>query len=156
MSHYRIVQDYPHPPHKVWRALTDPALVPRWTASGRGGRPVGFVPQVGTRFQLVGKPTIGWNGVVDCQVLEVCAPSLLRYSWQGGPDDDVTEVTCRLAPHGPGTRLRFEHHGFTGLGGFLMARLLASVRKKMLTVGLPAVLDGLEDGGRPDHVTTAS
>jgi uncharacterized protein YndB with AHSA1/START domain len=83
MSGYRIVQDYPHSLGKVWRALTDPALIPLWTATGRGARPVGFSKQVGTRFQFVGKPTVGWNGVVDCEVLEVREQSLLRYSWIG-------------------------------------------------------------------------
>jgi uncharacterized protein YndB with AHSA1/START domain len=38
MAEIRIVRDYPHPPEKVWRALTDPALIPRWTATGAGGR----------------------------------------------------------------------------------------------------------------------
>jgi len=33
------------------------------------------------------------------------------------------------------------------VGGFLLAKLLSSVRKKMLTVGLPAVLDDLDDDG---------
>ena len=36
LSHYRIVNEYPHPPAKVWRALTDPALVPLGTSTGKG------------------------------------------------------------------------------------------------------------------------
>ena len=40
MSDIRIVRDYPHPLAKVWRAVTDPALIPLWTATGPGrGRP---------------------------------------------------------------------------------------------------------------------
>ena len=31
MSDIRIVRDYPHPPAKVWRVVTDPALIPLWT-----------------------------------------------------------------------------------------------------------------------------
>jgi uncharacterized protein YndB with AHSA1/START domain len=141
MSEYKIVQDYPHPPELVWRALTDPELVPRWTATGQGGRPVGFSTEVGTRFQLVGRPRPGWNGVVDCELLEARAPALLRYSWRGGGDDEVTQVACRLEPHAGGTRLTFEHTGFTGIGGYLVSRILASARKKMLRVGMPTVLD---------------
>jgi uncharacterized protein YndB with AHSA1/START domain len=148
MSEYRVVNDYPYSPARVWHALTDPALVPLWTATGQGGRPVGFAPAVGTRFQFVAKPMPGWSGIVDCEVLEARAPSLLRYSWVGdAKDDDVTQVTYRLEPHHAGTRFTCEHTGFTGVGGFLVSRILASVRKKMLRVGLPAVLADIDDDG---------
>ena len=71
MSDIRIVRDYPHPPAKVWRAVTDPALIPLWTATGAGGRTEGFAATVGTKFRFVAKPKPGWNGVVNCEVLEV-------------------------------------------------------------------------------------
>jgi uncharacterized protein YndB with AHSA1/START domain len=150
VSDIRIVRDYPHPPAKVWRAVTDPALIPRWTATGAGGRPEGFAPVVGTKFRLIAKPKPGWNGVVDCEVLEVNEPSRLRYSWIGGDGGgDVTEVTYRLEPHAGGTRFTYEHTGFTGVGGVFMSKLLGHVRRKMLSVGLPAVLDDLDDDGAP-------
>lgn len=148
MSEFTIVQDYPHAPAKVWRALTDPALIPLWTSEGRGGRPVGFSTAVGTQFQYVAKPMPGWDGIVRCQVLESREPSLLRYTWRGGDKDDVTTVTCRLEPHGGGTRFTWEHTGFTGIGGFIVSKMLASVRRKMLSVGLPAVLADLGDDGK--------
>lgn len=148
MSGIHIVRDYPHPPAKVWRAVTDPELIPLWTATGRGGRPAGFVPVPGTRFQFVAKPLPGWRGIVDCEVLEVREPSLLRYSWTGEENGRPTHITYRIEPlAGGGTRFTFDHSGFTGPGGFVMARLLGSVRKKMLTAGLPAVLDDLDDTG---------
>lgn len=144
MSDIRIVRDYPHAPAKVWRALTDPALIPLWTAAGAGGRPDGFAATAGTKFRFVAKPKPGWNGVVDCEVLEVNEPSLLRYSWTGGDGGgDVTEVAYRLEPHAGGTRFTYEHTGFAGIGGAFMAWLLGRVRRKMLTAGLPAVLDDL-------------
>ena len=147
MSVIRIVRDYPHPPAKVWRAVTDPELIPLWTATGAGGRPEGFSTVVGTKFRLVAKPKPGWNGIVDCEVLEVQEPSLLRYSWTGDEGGDVTEVVYRLEPNAGGTRFTYEHTGFTGMGGIFMAKLLGSVRRKMLRVGLPAVLDDLGDEG---------
>lgn len=101
---------------------------------------------VGTRFRFVGKPVPGWDGVVDCEVLEVAEPSLLRFSWVGGAGEAPTRVTYRLAPHAGGTRFSYEHVGFTGIGGFLMVRLLGRVRRRMLTVGLPAVLDEVAAG----------
>ena len=145
MTSIHIVRDYPYPPATVWRAVTDPDLIPRWTATGAGGRPEGFVPLAGTKFRFVAKPRPGWNGVVNCEVLEVREPSLLRFSWVGDEGGAATYVTYRIEPNAGGTRFTFEHDGFTGAGGFLLAKLLGSVRRKMLTVGLPAVLDDLDD-----------
>jgi len=143
MSEIRIVRDYPYPAAIIWRALTDPELVPRWTATGAGGRPEGFAPVAGTKFRFVAKPKPGWNGIVNCEVLEVSAPSLLRYAWTGDGGGDVTEVTYRLQQQGAATRFTYEHTGFTGAGGFVLARLLGRVRRTMLDVGLPAVLADL-------------
>lgn len=144
MSAIHIVRDYPHPPRKVWRAVTDPELIPRWTATGAGARPEGFATVPGTRFRFVARPKPGWSGVVVCEVLEVREPSLLRYSWQDEGGGEVTEVAYRLQPHTGGTRFTYDHTGFTGVGGFLMARILGSVRTRMLGRGLPAVLDRLD------------
>jgi uncharacterized protein YndB with AHSA1/START domain len=149
VSEIRIVRDYPHPPAMVWRALTDPALVPLWTATGAGGRPEGFTPAVGTRFRFIAKPKPGWNGIVNCEVLEVNEPSLLRYSWTGDGGGDTTEVSYQLEPRPGGTRFSYQHTGFTGVGGAFMAALLGHVRRKMLNVGLPAVLSDLDDHGAP-------
>jgi uncharacterized protein YndB with AHSA1/START domain len=145
MSDIHITRDYPHPPATVWRAVTDPTLVARWTSTGRSGRPEGFAAVAGTRFRFVGRPVPGWNGIVDCEVLEAYEPSLLRYSWVGGGDSEATQVAYRIEPHGTGTRFTYEHTGFTGLGGFVMARvILGPVRKRMLDVGLPSVLDDID------------
>ena len=148
MSEIRIVRDHPHPPEKVWRALTDPALIPLWTSTGAGGRPEGFAPVTGTKFRFVAKPKPGWNGIVDCEVLEVDEPWLLRYSWaDGNGGGDVTQVAYRLQPRADGTRFTYEHAGFTGVSGLFMSTLLGRARTKMLSVGLPAVLDDLDDDG---------
>ena len=84
---------------------------------------------------------------MNCEVLEVNEPSLLRYSWAGDDGGGVTQVVYRLEPHAGGTRFSYEHTGFTGISGFFMARLLGRVRAKMLGAGLPAVLDDLDDQG---------
>lgn len=148
MSEIRIVQDYAYPPREVWRAVTDPDLITRWTATGRGGRPVGFATTVGTKFRFVGKPMPGWNGIVNCEVLEVAEPSLLRYSWTDDEGGATTYVTYRLEPAAGGTRFIYEHVGFTGVGGLMMSKLLGRVRTKMLRTGLPAVLESVGDRSR--------
>jgi uncharacterized protein YndB with AHSA1/START domain len=145
-----IMRYYPHPPERVWHAVTDPSAVARWTTTGRGGRPEGFSTAVGTHFRFVARPVPGWNGIVECEVLEAREPELLRFSWVGGDEHgDTTQVIYRIEPHGGGTRFTYEHSGFTGIGGFLMAKVvLAPVRRRMLDRGLPAVLDDLDDDGR--------
>jgi uncharacterized protein YndB with AHSA1/START domain len=96
----------PHPPRKVWRALTDPELLARWLM------PSDFKPVIGHRFTFTTRPiaSIGFDGVISCQVLELDEERLLRIGWDGGTLD--TTVTWRLVAEGNGTRLFVEHAGF--------------------------------------------
>ncbi|MGH3245805.1 MAG: SRPBCC family protein [Trebonia sp.] len=101
------------------------------------------------RWRGPGGPATGWNGIVDCEVLEVDEPRLLRYSWVGGDGGgDVTQVAYRLEPRADGTRFTYDHTGFTGVSGLFMSTLLGRVRTKMLDKGLPPVLDDLDDDGK--------
>ena len=60
----------------------------------------------------------------------------------------ITQVTYRIQPTGSGTRFTYDHTGFSGMEGFIMAKLvLGPVRRKMLDKGLPALLDELDDRG---------
>lgn len=147
MSEYHVVREYPTPLPIVWKALTDPALVPLWTSTGRGGRPEGFRPEVGTKFQLLGKPFPGWDGIVRCEVLAVDEPRLLRYDWRNKEGDRPTVVTNRLDEVPGGTQLTWEHAGFRGIEGIFMRRLLGHVRREMLSKGLPALLNNLDEQG---------
>jgi len=153
MSEMRVVRDYAQPRQIVWKALTDPALVPLWTSSGQGGRPEGFKTKVGTKFKFIGTPFPGWDGIVRCEVLAVEEPRMLRYDWRNKETDEPTIVTNLLEElPGGGTRLTWEHSGFHGVEGIFMSRLLRRVRRKMLNHGLPAVLNDLDEAGnlRPD------
>src|SRR5262249_43922102 len=144
MTAIKIVRDYPHSPSKVWRALTDPALIALWSM-----RPEGFSAVAGTRFKLVARPQPGRRGFVQGEVLEARAPSLLRYPWVGNERDRPMEVTYRLEPQPGGTRLTFQHTGFVGFGGFMLAKLMMGPGwRKMLGTRVPAVLDDVDDEGR--------
>lgn len=141
MTEYTVTRDYPYPIEEVWAVLTEPEQVARWTTTGRGGRPEGFAAVPGTRFRFVGKPTMGWAGVVYCEVIAVDAPHSLHYTWKGDEESDaVTDVTYLLEEVPGGTRFTWHHTGFTGVGGYAMSTLLGGVRKKMLTEGVPPVL----------------
>lgn len=129
--------------------LTDPALVPLWTSTGRGGRPEGFATEGGTEFRYLGKPAPGWDGIVRCRVLAVEEHRLLRYDWRNKESGAPTVVTNLLdGLPGGGTRLTWEHTGFRGVEGLLMAKLFGRVRRRMLDEGLPAVLNDLDQHGR--------
>src|SRR5262245_55697929 len=84
MSEVALDATYPHPPERVWRALTEPQELAAWLM------PNDFAPVVGHRFQFKVKPQLGWRGIVDCEVLEVDRPRTLSYSWQGDPKYRVT------------------------------------------------------------------
>ena len=106
-----IVVDYDltAAPATVWRALTESSLISSWLMQND------FQPVVGHRFTLRAQPMPGWDGIIQCEVLEVTAPNRLSYSWQGGGEENRldTVVTWTLAP-GPsgGTLLHLEHTGF--------------------------------------------
>jgi uncharacterized protein YndB with AHSA1/START domain len=148
MSEFHIIREYPHSVEKLWHALTEPGLVPLWTSTGRGGTPEGFAPVVGNHFRFIGKPVPGWDGVVDCEVLEVEPLSMLRHTWKGD-EHEPSIVTWRIEPTETGSRLIYDHTGFSGVDGLIMSKfVLGPIRRRMLTRGLPAVLDAIDGAGR--------
>lgn len=97
---------YPHPPARVWRALTEPAALSAWLM------PNDFQPRLGHRFTFLTEPVPPhFDGVVRCEVTELDPPRRLAYTWLGGPELE-TRVRFRLLPESGGTRLHFEHSGF--------------------------------------------
>jgi len=98
--------DLPHAPAKVWRALTDPALLAKWLMSTT------MEPVVGKAFTFKAPSGPGWDGTVQCEMKEIVPEKLLRYTW-GGAGLDGTVVTWTLSPtDSGGTLLRLEHSGF--------------------------------------------
>ncbi|MEO6603518.1 MAG: SRPBCC domain-containing protein [Polyangiaceae bacterium] len=143
MTDIRLVRDYPHPPTKVWRALTDPKLLALWSM-----RPEGHSLEVGARFKFYGEANSHWRGYVECQMLEVQAPSRLRYSWIGDDSGRELIVSYTLEPRASGTRLTLVHSGYAGVGGFLLAKLIMTPGwKKMLDGDFRAVLDQSDENG---------
>jgi uncharacterized protein YndB with AHSA1/START domain len=94
-----VERDLPHPPQKVWRALTQPLLMQEWLMQND------FEAIVGRPFTL----RADW-GIVECRVLAVEAHKMLSYSWAAYGLESV--VTWTLQPSDHGTRLRMEHSGF--------------------------------------------
>jgi uncharacterized protein YndB with AHSA1/START domain len=94
-----VERDMPHPPEKVWRALTQPHLIDEWLMK------TDFKPTVDHRFTL----RADW-GTVECQVTAVEPDKSLSYRWDALGIETV--VTWTLTPTSSGTHLRMEQIGF--------------------------------------------
>ncbi len=101
-----VEREFPHPPEKLWRALTQPHLIEEWLMKND------FSLAIGHRFNLRGE----WGGVLDCEVLAIEPQKSLSYSWNFQHDDAAYDlksvVTFTLTPTGSGTHLRMEQVGF--------------------------------------------
>jgi len=94
-----VERELPHPPEKIWRALTQPQLIEAWLMKND------FKPVVDHHFSL----SADW-GAVDCQVLAVEPDKTLSYTWAAYGLESV--VTWTLTPTSTGTLLRMEQAGF--------------------------------------------
>jgi len=111
-----VVDDvFPHAPETIWKTLTDGELMGRWL----GMTPTGFEPVKGRRFTYQTTAAGAWDGVIQCEVLEVIPNQRLAYSWRGGHEGNTgygsrldTVVTFTLSKTENGTRLSLVHSGF--------------------------------------------
>ena len=92
-----FVRALPHPPEKVWAALTDPARLDQWApfAAARDLSRTGD-----TTLVMVDGPD---RTELPATVLRAEAPALLEYTW----GDDL--LRWELTPAGDGTRLTLRH-----------------------------------------------
>jgi len=101
-----IEREFPHPPERLWRALTLPHLIEDWLMKND------FAPIIGHKFKLRGE----WGGVLDCEVLEIEPQRRLSYTWNFAHEDPAynleSVVTFTLTPTATGTHLRMEQAGF--------------------------------------------
>jgi uncharacterized protein YndB with AHSA1/START domain len=103
---------FPHPPEAVWEYLTKPELMELWLMKND------FQPIVGFDFQFRENPipSLDFDGIFYCKVLEVVPFKKLSYSWKSGPGNgEITlesVVVWKLLPTDKGTELYLEHSGF--------------------------------------------
>jgi uncharacterized protein YndB with AHSA1/START domain len=104
-----VERELPHPPEKVWRALTQGHLIEDWLMKND------FQPVVGHKFRFHADPMPHWNGITECEVLAVEPLQRLAYSWSTSGDEAgrlMTVVTYTLTPKAGGTLVRMEQSGF--------------------------------------------
>ncbi len=83
---------YSFPPERVWRALTDPDAIARWLMRND------FRPQVGHKFQFQAQPMPGWDGIIDCEVVELDEPRRLAYTWNSRGMNTAVTWTLEAVP----------------------------------------------------------
>ena len=99
-----IEKELPHPVGKVWRALTQGALIKEWLMDND------FQPEVGHKFKFRSTPMPNWNGIIDSEVLVVEPDKKLSYSWNSMGLESV--VVWTLVETSGGTLVRMEQSGF--------------------------------------------
>ncbi len=95
-----LTRYFPHPPEKIWEALTQSEHIANWWAPGD------IRPVVGHRFVL----DMGAWGRQHCEVLAVEHEKRISYTYAEGILN--TTITWSLQAEGTGTRLTLEHKGF--------------------------------------------
>jgi len=99
-----IEKELPHPPEKIWRALTQGPLIKEWLMDND------FQPVAGHRFNFRSTPVPNWNGVIDSEVLVVEPNKKLSYRWDSM--GLVSVVVWTLVATSGGTLVRMEQSGF--------------------------------------------
>lgn len=94
-----LERTYPHPPARIWRALTQPHLLREWLMESD------FAAEPGRAFTFRGD----WGSVAG-EVTEVEHERVLAYSWSAMGLESI--VTWTLTPQDGGTLLRIEQAGF--------------------------------------------
>jgi len=99
-----IEKEMSHPPEKIWRALTQGALIKEWLMDND------FQPVVGHKFNFRSTPNPHWDGIIQSEVLVVEPNQKLSYTWSSL--GLVTVVVWTLTATGGGTHVRMEQTGF--------------------------------------------
>jgi uncharacterized protein YndB with AHSA1/START domain len=99
-----IEKEMPHSPEKIWRALTQGALIKEWLMDND------FQPVVGHSFKFRSTPVPNWDGIINSRVLVIEPDKKLSYSW--GTMGMESVVVWTLVATNTGTLVRMEHSGF--------------------------------------------
>ncbi|MFF3855355.1 SRPBCC family protein [Micromonospora sp. NPDC002575] len=127
--------DLPHPTDRVWRALTDPALLARWytevePAAGRPGRLL---------LYTAGLP--GFDAAVDAEVTERREPDAIALRCQEA--GRRTLLSCAVSPTPEGCRLTVRETLEHGAWPVEQRVRREQFYQQTLTGRLPAILDWL-------------
>jgi uncharacterized protein YndB with AHSA1/START domain len=106
VTEIRLNLYYPHPPERVWRAITDSRAIASWLMEND------FAPRIGHRFHMRPAGLPGFDGLIDGEVTEIVPLSQVRMTWRSG--EVVADVTwvVKMAPGG--SSMQIVHNGELG------------------------------------------
>ncbi len=149
----------PHPPEKVWQALTDSKLLGSWFMKND------IEPRQGQYFTFRMAPQKGWDGVTHCEIIAMEPLKHIAYTYRGEASgekalacagihsdaaDKLTEgiftkldtvLSFTLESTCSGTILSLEHSGYNGIKLVIISLIMQMGWKKQLTKKLPKVLE---------------
>jgi len=135
MSKITVTRSLNFPISQVWQALTDPQQLENWLMNND------FRPELGHKFQFKTDPAPGFDGTINCEVLEINSQSRLSFSWASGSINST--VAFNLQETSKGTELTVTHDGF-GFKDIIGKTILKAGWKKLLGQKLPEHLSEFE------------
>ena len=150
---------FPHPPEKVWQALTDAELLGTWFMQND------IKPELNRYFTFRMAPQKGWDGITHCEITSLEPLKHITYTYRGEATgekalacagihsdaaDKVTKgifakldtvLSFTLEPTCGGTVLSLEHSGYRGLKLVIISFIMQPGWKKQLRKKLPKVLE---------------
>ncbi|MFA6275338.1 MAG: SRPBCC domain-containing protein [Pedobacter sp.] len=151
----------PHPPEKVWLALTDAKVLGKWFMEND------IEPKLYHDFTFHMAPQKGWDGITHCQITALELNKHIAYTYRGeatgekslacaGIHSDTankltkgifakldTVLSFTLEPTCGGTILLMNHSGYKGLTLVIISLIMQMGWKKQLRKKLPKVLEQL-------------
>ena len=126
---------YPHSLQKVWAALTESNALSQWLL------PNTFELRVGHRFTFREETYHkhgNWNGIIECEVIEVEPLHRLTYIWSAHPGLPEMLISFTLEPVTSGTLLHLEQRVYirTKQSEIFVQQALPSLHA-LLAGGLP-------------------
>lgn len=98
---------YPYPPERVWQVLTDRRALAAWMME------TDFEPILGHKFQFFCPSLPGLTTTIQCEVIEMQAPTRLVYTWKESPTAEPSLVIWTLTTVSGGTQLCLKHHQYS-------------------------------------------
>ena len=146
---------YPHPPERVWKALTDRRALATWMMESD------FEPHLGHKFQFQRNDLSSLEMPIECEVVELDEPKRLAYTWRESSSSEPSLVIWTLTAVEGGTQLQLIHQEYqylTAVGSMMNRELQTerSGRNMMSLASSRSTLVKTDSALQPFHSTESA